>query len=168
MYDLEQIWNYKRKDKILFLQAWFKTVRFNWKEFTSYFTIWTSIVNFLPFTNPLFLQVKQNMLLQTFIGGFYITFLHPTRLEVPYLNAVIYGKTLILIDMISHQLPFFYFLFQHGIHKIDTFWQFWIINIPILSYIYFHKGLKKYHLGNKDIVNLFLIYSASLFFFHER
>ena len=162
MYDIEQIWKYERKEKILFLKTWWKTVRLDWKAFTSYFTVWTSIVNFLPLTNPLFIQIKHNMLLQTFIGGFYITFLYPTRLEVPYLNAVIRGKTLILIDIISHQLPFFYFLSQCGIQKITSFSDFWIVNVPILTYIYVHKGLKKYHLLNNDIVNLFMIYSGIL------
>jgi hypothetical protein len=100
MYDLEQLWSYTRKEKMLFLKAWLKTVRWEWKAFTSYFTVWTSIVNLLPLTTPLFLQIKHNMLLQTFIGGFYITFMYPTKLEVPYLNAVVRGKTLILIDVI--------------------------------------------------------------------
>lgn len=166
MYDLEQIWSYTRKEKMLFLKAWWKTVHWEWKAFTSYFTVWTSIVSLLPLTNPLFIQIKHNMLLQTFIGGFYITFLHPTKLEVPYLNAVIRGKTLLLIDVISHQLPFFYFLSQWGIQKITSFPEFCLVNAPILTYIYVHKGLNKYHLINNDIMNLFLMYSASILAFH--
>jgi len=72
-----------------------------------YFSVWNLLLVFIyfisntPFLYPMVLQTS----LQCSIGGFYLTYITPRYYEVPYLNLLIDGTTMNVMDALAHHLP---------------------------------------------------------------
>lgn len=74
-----------------------------------YFTLWTWIFFFLFPNSPMNLI---NSMISS-VGGFYITYIYPKFLELPFFNIKINGPVLWIVDIFTHQSLFFYQLSQH-------------------------------------------------------
>ena len=104
-----------------------------------------------------------NVLLQTFLGGLYITYINPRYIKIPYLNLIITDSILYFTDFISHQLPFYFSLFHFS--PLSISWQdFLLINIPISIYLYFFNYEYRYDIQKNDVFTLFITYISILYF----
>jgi len=88
-----------------------------------------------------------------FIGGFYITYIIPKAILVPELNITVSGVVLKTLDMIVHQLPFFYinhllFRIKQNI-KLEINFIFSII--MVFTYLLIHNPLEMYQIQIKDL-----------------
>lgn len=143
------------------LELWYHDIHFSWSSVFSYFSVW-NLLSFIFisdyfYMNELLYKLKINLLLQTFIGGFYISYLFPKYIKIPYLNLIITDIILYSIDFFSHQLPFFYTLFHS--RPISVSWSdFIIMNLPITFYIIFFDYEYRYGIRLKDIFFLFFYY----------
>jgi len=151
------------------LQLWYKDIQFSWSSVFSYFSVWNLLLSFFITEffnkNELLYKLKINVLLQTFLGGFYITYINPRYIKIPYLNLIITDSILYGTDFISHQLPFYYFLYFHS-YPMDLSWkEFIFINIPISIYFLFFNYEERYGIKINDIYILFLSYLLFFNFF---
>ena len=156
------------QEKYNVLQLWYKDIHFSWSSVFSYFSVWNLLLSFFLTKffneNELFYKLKINVLLQTFLGGFYISYINPCYIKIPYLNLIITNSILYSIDFFSHQLPFYYFLLFHS-RPMPLSWQeFIFINIPISFYFLFFNYEYRYGININDIFILFLSYIFSLSF----
>ena len=151
------------------LKLWYNDIQFSWSSVFSYFSVWNLflfffITNFFN-ENELLYKLKMNALLQTFLGGFYITYINPCYIKIPYLNLIITDSILYICDFISHQLPFYSFLYFHS-HPMDLSWkEFIFINIPISIYFLFFNYEDRYGIKLNDIYILFFSYLLFLISF---
>lgn len=127
--------------------------------FIRYATIISLIVqllyykNIIPFSYSIFLLITI-----VFVGGIYITYIKPKYLTIPEFNLKIKGITLIILDFIFHQLPFYIFLYVHLTKKIP-YKKDNLVFITILAIIYFllSDPRKIYYIEKKDIYNIIII-----------
>lgn len=163
------LFNLSYEERLQILNIWYKELYFHWYDPLTYFSVWNIILDFIitKYLNdiPIFYKLKMNVLLQTFIGGFYITYINPRYIKIPYLNLIITDSLLYIIDFFSHQIPFFYSLFYKEENILISWSDFIIINIPILFYIRFFPIYLKYNIKELDLLNLFIIYIFILYFF---
>lgn len=149
------------------LRLWYQEICFSWSSVFSYFSVWNLILSFFIteyfYENDLLYKLKMNVLLQTFLGGFYITYLNPCYIKIPYLNLIITDSILYITDFISHQLPFYFSLF-HSSPMYISWQEFIFINIPISIYLSFFNYEYRYHINKKDLCILFFSYVLSLSF----
>ena len=110
------------------------------------------------------LKLRRNMALQMFLGGAYITYWRPRYVSVHYMNLILRGYTLMLVDLVSHQLPFHFIFWQNDHPLLWTWWDRVWTNIPILLYWRFLGLWEYYRLENQDIFALFLLYVFFSFF----
>lgn len=104
------------------------------------------------------IEYSSSMLLITciiFIGGIYLTYIKPKFILIPELNIKIEGNVLKLIDLIFHQIPFFYFIYIHltkkKAYKKDNF----IVGIIfIILYLLLFNVNKLYHIEVYDIIKI--------------
>ena len=138
--------------------------------FFSYFTIWTLVgVGYILSYNPssLFLKgVVKTMVVQSSIGGFYITYIYPRNIYVPYCNIHLRGPWMKILDFFSHHLPVFWIHLDRNNFsstKDKIFLQqklFWLV--PVLIYISLFSVSIKYHLRNQDIFILTGLFLTTL------
>ena len=151
------------------LQLWYKDIQFSWSSVFSYFSVWNLLLCFFITEyfneNELFYKLKMNVLLQTFLGGLYITYIKPCYIKIPYLNLIITDSILYICDFISHQLPFYYFLFFHYNPIHISLKESIFINIPILIYFLFFNYEYRYGIKINDIINIFFSYLLFLISF---
>ena len=99
-----------------------------------------------------------------FIGGLYITYIHPKFIYFPELDYKCKGNTLRLGDIFFHQLPFFYFLYIHFSKKKKFKRDNVIIGLfLIILYFLLFDVCNLYYIEVIDIVKI-LIVSFVLFF----
>jgi hypothetical protein len=129
--------------------------------FFSYFTIWTLVsfwyCYFFPSQSFLIGPMK-TMVVQSSIGGFYITYIHPTQLYVPYCRMHMKGLMMKTLDLATHHLPVI-FVYQSGVlfsdhHWLEKFTWMW----PIFFYLSFFSLYEKYNLRSIDIAILVTIF----------
>lgn len=147
------------------LQLWYQDIQFSWSSVFSYFSVWNLILYFFIteycYENELLYKLKMNVLLQTFLGGFYITYINPRYIKIPYLNLMITDSILYGTDFISHQLPFYFSLFHSSPIHISL-QEFIFMNIPISIYLSVFNYEYRYHINKKDVCILFFSYILSL------
>lgn len=151
-------------ERLNVLRIWFNEINFSWSSVFSYFSVWNLLLCFfITDTNDLLYKLKINVLLQTYLGGLYLSYIYPTYIKIPYLNLIITDSVLYITDFIAHQIPFYYHLLNFS--SITISWQeFIFINFPILTYIYFFDYEYRYNLEKRDLFSLFCIYIVSLYF----
>lgn len=163
------LFNLSNRERYEILQLWHKEIHFRWYDPFTYFSMWNIILYFFITTFldtiPIFYKLKMNVLLQTFLGGFYISYINPRYIKVPYLNIILTDWLLYTIDFFSHQLLFFYSLFLQEENISISWMEFLIINIPILLYMRYFPIFLKYNIKDIDLMNLFFIYIFILYFF---
>ena len=121
--------------------------------FLSYFTIWSLIVFsvYLYFPHPFLFHPMKTMLLQSSVGGFYITYVYPTELYVPYCKFFMKGWSMKLLDVLSHHLPFLYVCLYLDDTQNIPFVQKWLSVFPLLFYSQVFCLSEKYWLRANDI-----------------
>ena len=122
-----------------------------------YYTIWGLLAHVLLPDTHNFLICKFQMAMQIACGGFYICYVHPKYLSIPFLRIAVIQNPLYISDFISHYLPFFYYCWFYKIHYV-SFLDFLIGYIPLLSYLIFFDFYKMYHITNLDLFYLALLY----------
>lgn len=99
-----------------------------------------------------------------FIGGLYITYIHPKFINLPELDIKLEGNTLRVADILVHQLPFFYFLYMHFSKKINYKKDNLLIGLILtIFYLLLFDVCTLYYIEVIDIVKI-LIVSFILFF----
>ena len=125
-------------------------------KFFHYFTIWGLVSHaFLP-DSHLFLMIKFQMALQIALGGFYITYIHPKYLYIPFWNIIIRHSPLYVMDFLSHYLPLIYYLFCTKIVYKSSL-DFLVGYLPILCYFCLFDIQEMYHFEKRDIFNFVII-----------
>jgi len=157
--------NYERLQAI---QCWLHQLKASggprFIEAFQYFSVWTVLVYPIPFQTRLLQLVKMNMILQTCLGGFYITYVHPKIIHVHYLQLDLDRLLLQLIDFFAHHSLFLLYpcIFDNVFPPVSGA-EYWIINLPFfiycLSYDIHHKYGLSYH---SDMIVLFFLYHLIL------
>lgn len=138
-------------------------------KFFRYYTIWGLISHtFLP-DSHFFLLVKLQMALQIAIGGFYITYISPRYLILPFWKIMMCEYPLFFCDAISHYLPFLYYLFCYNI-QYKSLSDFFVGFAPFLFYFSLHNSFELYHINKVDFFfiafcYLFLSTFMGIFYF---
>lgn len=147
------------------LQNWYTSIRFSWKEFFSYYSTWAIVCFFIPFQNRLFQLMKFHMILHASLGGAYISYIYPKILHVNYMNIILDGFLLQVVDFFAHQV-FLIFLCQYQNRPIMcNLVEFCIVNTPLVIYLcHFNVGYR-YGLRIRDMLFLLVLYIFFLFFF---
>ena len=165
MFDIEQVWTMQCHERIEFLKLWYHSLTFAPQSVFFYFSAWTLFLLSIPLDpSDSVLKLRRNMALQMFLGGAYITYWRPRYVSVHYMNLILRGYTLMLVDLVSHQLPFHFIFWQNDHPLLWTWWDRVWTNIPILLYWRFLGLWEYYRLENQDIFALFLLYLFFSFF----
>jgi hypothetical protein len=102
--------------------------------------------------------LKFQMALQIAYGGFYITYVSPKYLRVPFWNVVLKEIPLSVCDFISHYIPFLYYIIFHDL-TYQSVMDFFIGYIPLIFYIYRMDYSSLYHIHIFDVIKIFFLYS---------
>jgi len=128
-----------------------------------YFTLWTWIIFFIFPSHPINLI---NSMISS-VGGFYITYVYPNFLDLPFFNIRITGPKLWIIDLMTHHSLFFYQLKRHT----DVFHYPFatLLQYHLLFIIYFATcfKLESYHIRWCDVYNILGSYTI-LFLILQR
>lgn len=122
----------------------------------SYFTIWSLIALFLSQYNshPFLVCVAKTMIFQSSVGGFYIAYIHPTKLFVPYCKIHMKGSMMKFLDLVFHQFPCLVVLYYSYSPPVSNLVSKYIFVLPLLIYLSFFSLEKQYNLRNIDIFRL--------------
>lgn len=164
------------------IQEWRQNLDFSWKDVFSYFSTWAICASMIPFQTKLFQLVRFNMILQAAIGGFYITYIHPKEIKIHYLNLIVDGFLLKMIDLVAHQsLLFIYLYFGTGITSANgpnsgpcgsnsgpcgptCFFEYLIMNLPFSIYLMNFDLEEKYGVKQMDLMKMVPFYYLFIFF----
>lgn len=127
-------------------------------KLSNYYTIWGILAHFLLPDTHFLLILKFQMALQIACGGFYITYIYPRYLSIPFWNVIVKDIPLYMCDFISHYIPLIYYILFHDLSyqsKIDFF----IGYIPFFIYIFSVDFCNLYHIHILDFAKLILTYS---------
>lgn len=135
-----------------------------------YYTVWSFfIVYFCRFFDNYYLYwIQRNSCIQTVLGGFYITYIYPKKIEIIEINLLIKNRLLNILDVLTHYLPIFllnkknHYKFSYNI--IDLF----IINIPVLIYLSIFNPFQKYHIRYIDGLIILLSYFFIYYILFEK
>lgn len=157
-----------KTERLELLKLWYLGLNFNIIQPFSYFSAWNIIIFiiitfFIQNPSPILYKLKFNTLLQTSIGGFYISYIFPRFIKIPYLNIIIDRSLLYFIDFFSHHFLFLYTLFYEKNIPSFNFSEFFIMNIPFFLYFYIFNIFGKYNIYPEDFISLFQIYLSSIF-----
>lgn len=123
-----------------------------------YYTMWGLFAHFLlPDEYHCLLIMKFQMAMQIALGGFYITYIHPCYLNIPFWKIIVRQIPLYLCDALSHYIPLFYYFVFHEIQYCSLF-DFFIGYIPVAIYFCLFDFYNYYHIRQKDFLSLVLIY----------
>lgn len=89
------------------------------------------------------------------VGGFYITYIHPQRIYVPYFNILLEGFTLQVLDILAHQLPALYtnYLIANGTIIIPRLmWAEYLIMSAF--YLSFNNPMTRYAITLLDLIKI--------------
>jgi len=123
-----------------------------------YYTIWGMLAHFLLPDYHFLLILKFQMALQIACGGFYITYISPKYLKVPFWNVVLEEIPLSVCDFISHYAPLLYYIIFHDL-SYQSKMDFFIGYIPLIFYIYRMDYSSLYHVHIFDVIKIFFLYS---------
>ena len=159
-------------DRLQSIRCWCQDLRLyggpRYVEALEYFSIWTLLLFPIPFQTRLFQLVKYNMILQTCIGGFYITYVNPKIIHVHYLLIDIDRFLLQCIDFLAHHsLVILHSLLFNKVFPPRSFFEYYIMNMPFTLYCLSYDIHHKYGLSYRsDMILLFCIYHIILLLFY--
>jgi hypothetical protein len=136
----------------------------------NYYTIWSFFIVYISryYDNYYSYWIQKNSYIQTVLGGFYITYIYPKKIEIVEINLFIKKPLLNILDIITHYLPIF-LLHKNNHFKFSyNILDFFIINLPILCYLSIFNPFKKYHIRYIDGFILLISYFIIYFFFFEK
>lgn len=122
-----------------------------------YYTNWTLLFMsmwYLGFWNSFFDNTLFIMLLTSSVGGAYITYIRPRRVRISCFPIIITleGKLLMVLDFLSHHLPFIIGIF--AIHPVDhNYFPFLMISILYLCL----NSIRLYGLNPNDLIIIGII-----------
>ena len=163
--------NLSNQDRIHAIKNWFQQLQQvggpDYKQAFEYFSIWTLLLFPIPFQTRLFQLLKYNMILQTCLGGFYITYIHPKIIHVHYLQLDIDKLLLKFIDFCAHHslLLLYFIIFNDNVFPPKSFCEYYIINCPFVFYCLSYSIYHKYGLTFFDMFVLFIVYHLIIFLF---
>ena len=154
-----------RHERTEIVKQWYHQLNFSWKDPLSYFSMWTILFSILPFQTRIFQLMKSNMILQTSLGGFYMAYVRPKEIKIKYLNLIVDGWLLKLIDLVAHQSLLFLYLYGNGGTFLypDNFFEYYAMNLPLLVYIFNFDMEEKYQFTSSDFFYLAPVYFIILF-----
>ena len=159
------------RTRIHAVQSWLQQLKDSggpqFSEAFEYFSVWTILVFPIPFKTRIFQLIKMNMILQTCLGGFYISYVHPKIIHVHYLQIDIDRFLLQVIDLFAHHslLIIHSFIFDNVFPPISGA-EYSIINMPFIFYCLSYDIHHKYGLSyQSDMIVLFVLYHCILLFF---
>lgn len=129
----------------------------DFNKFFEYYTIWGLLVHFLLPDYGFLLLLKFQMALQIAVGGFYITYVHPRYIFVPFWKIILCQFPLYFADFISHYIPLIYYLTCYQL-KYTSFSDFLVGIPPFLCYICLNNFFDKYHIGVNDFFMICFFY----------
>lgn len=154
------IWRLNREEIKRELVQWYQSISLERivPEFLSYYSAWNFMIilisNYIVL-HDILSYVPLLVAIQCFIGGFYVTHIYPRHITISYLQMYVDDIFLIIMDIVSHQLPLLYV--SRPPQKLDLIH--WLPgNIPFLIYWSKFSVSKKYELDRFDILICFLIY----------
>lgn len=139
----------------------------------SYYTIWGMFAHCLLPNSHFFLILKFQMAMQIACGGFYITYISPKYLKLPFWNIVLKEAPFSICDCISHYIPLLYYIMFHDL-SYESKADFLIGYIPFLFYIFNMDFCSLYNVHVFDFVKLLFTYTVVstfigyLLFFQEN
>lgn len=151
------------------LQNWYQNINFTWKEFYSYYSAWCITVFFIPFQTNLFQYMKMNMILHASLGGAYITYIYPRTLNVYYMNLILDGFLLKIMDFLAHHTFLLYYLLcvenRPSLSSCGSFIDLMLVNSPFIIYfcnfnIGYRYGLRMYDLAIICMVYMMIMSSV--------
>ena len=121
-----------------------------------YFTAWSWIFFILFPAHPMNLI---NSVICS-LGGFYITYIYPRFLYVPYLRRRVHGTELMILDVVTHHSLFVYQMMMYR-HRF----QYPIIRLVKLHFLFVVYmmtcfDLKNYSFRPIDILQMLILYIA--------
>jgi len=146
------------------LQTWYQNVNFTWKEFYSYYSAWCITVFFIPFQTNLFQCMKMNMILHASLGGAYISYIYPRRLYVYYMNLILDGCLLKIMDFFAHHTFLLYYLMCVENRPLSllscdgSFIDFMLVNTPFIIYFCNFNIGYRYGLRMSDLAIIGMVY----------
>lgn len=150
------IMKFDKEERYSKLKIWYSSIKFSWKEVFSYYSSWAIVCFFIPFQTRIFKLMKLHMILHAALGGAYISYIHPKILYVHYMNIILDGLLLQIVDFFAHQV--FLLSFHNNIPKVCNLVDLCFVNTPILIYICNFDIGYRYGLGCSDIILLLLVY----------
>jgi hypothetical protein len=147
------------------IKEWYLSIDFQWKEVFSYYSSWAILFFFIPFQSRIFQLMRFHMLLHASLGGAYISYLYPRILHVSYMNIILDGFLLQSIDFFAHHLFLIFAMMNNHIPRVCTWIDLWIVNTPMLIYLFNFNIGYRYGLRMIDIMVLFCFYIGLVVFF---
>jgi hypothetical protein len=161
MFHSSILWRSSRQEIKRELFQWCKSIRLDRivPGFFSYYSAWNFMILLLSkhmMMPDLISYVPWLVAVQCFVGGYYVTHIYPRRIVISYMNMCLdYDIFLIMMDILSHQLPLLYV--SRPRDRLDIIH--WLPgNIPFLIYWSRFSVFDKYELDRFDILVCFLIY----------
>ena len=147
------------------INTWVNKLNFTLADVLSYYSTWSMIFCLVPYENKMIDLMKLNMLLHCSFGGFYFSYISPRKIHIEYLDLILDGFLLKIMDFLAHQLILFIFLFKKGIIYPENLIDYTFMNLPIIIYLYNFDIYHKYGIHMKDLQNMLPFYL--LFFFYN-
>lgn len=108
----------------------------NFKVYIRFFTLWGLIIQTLFYLGLLkkFQESILYIVLLVSVGGFFIVYINPKHILIPYFNIKLKGKLLRILDIIFHHLPLilFLWLYDNSIKKDNLYFLFIVLIIYII------------------------------------
>lgn len=147
-----------RSEACLIVSKWYgslPTVSYMMREMGTYFTVWVCLlwcVQFFIGLTPAVSHVFNVMSIHASFGGFYITYIFPKVLIVPYCRLYIDGIFLCVLDVMSHHyIMVDAIIFRDRTERPD-WWTIPLAYIPSVFYVLLFSPIRRYTLRQRDIV----------------
>lgn len=136
----------------------------------NYYTIWSFFIVYFCryYDNYYSYWIQKNSCIQTVLGGFYITYVYPKKIEILEINLSIKTPLLNILDIITHYLPIYLLQKNNHFNFSYSIMDLFIINIPMLCYLSLFNPFKKYHIRYIDGFIILISYFIIYFFFFEK
>ena len=148
-----------RSEARLLVSKWYAslpTVSHMLREMFTYFTVWVCVMwcaQFFIDLSPVVSHVFHVMSIHASFGGFYITYIFPKVLIVPYCRLYIDGVFLSVLDVMSHHyIMIDAIVFRNTSHASLDPWVIPLSYIPSLFYVVVFSPRLRYTLRQIDIL----------------
>ena len=119
---------------------------------------------FIPFQTNLFQCMKMNMILHASLGGAYISYIYPRRLYVYYMNLILDGCLLKIMDFFAHHTFLLYYLMCVENRPLSllscdgSFIDLMLVNTPFIIYFCNFNIGYRYGLRMSDLAIIGMVY----------